>query len=118
MVLQKNQPLAENVVGNYFNTTPLQRKENSDNDGLGRTMGSVKDNENNAIKAVNISIADTEGQFVWKGKTNALGSFRTPNLPIGMYKITIEKEGYTTQQISQEILDDEDTTVNISLELV
>jgi hypothetical protein len=117
LVLQKNQPHAENVVGNYFNTTPLLRKENSDHDGLGRTMGNVQDTNNNALKIVNISIVDTEGQFVWKGKTNALGNFRTSNLPIGIYKVTIEKEGYNTQQISQEILDDEDTSVNITLEL-
>lgn len=115
LVIQNNQPNAQNVVGNYFDTTPLERRVNKDNDGLGRTFGTAKDSAGTGLPEVHITAKDADEQILWSGKTNGKGKWRTKNIMVGMYHLTFEKAGYVTQIISHEFLDDKDTEVNMVL---
>lgn len=110
-----NQPHAENAINTYFDTTPLNSKNHSDTDGLGRCLGLVKDDDGNVISAVVVNIINNNNEVIWTGGTNKTGHFRTPGLPIGMYHVRFNKNSYITQTISYEIQDAADIEVNIVL---
>lgn len=113
LVIQKNQPNAENVVGNFFDTTPLNRKDNHDNDGLGRTLGMVKDGAGVGLPNVEVTAKNADQQIAWMGKTDGEGKWRTKNISVGMYHFTFEKPGLATQTLSHEVLDDRDTDLDV-----
>lgn len=115
LVIQNNQPNAQNVVGNYFDTTPFEHRHNKGNDGLGRTFGTAKDITGTGLPEVHIAAKDAGGQKIWSGKTNGEGKWRTKNIAVGTYHLTFEKPGYVTQTVSHEFLDAEDTEVNVVL---
>lgn len=115
LVIQNNPPHAQNVVGNYFDTTPLEPRENKDNDGLGRTFGTVKDGAGTGLPAVQIVAKNADSQIIWSGKTSGEGKWRTKNIAVGMYHLTFTKPGYAPTDISHEILDDGDTEVEVVL---
>lgn len=116
MVQTNNQPHAENVISTYFDTTPLNPKNHSDTDGLGRCLGDVKDADGKDLSAVTINIIDNYNEVIWTGASNKLGHFRTPSLPIGMYHVRFEKAHFISKTISYEIQDAEDVEVTIVLE--
>lgn len=115
LVIQNNQPNAETIVNNYFDTTPLNQKNNHDNDGLGRTLGTVSDSNGVGLPNVQITAKDAAQQISWTGKTDGEGKWRTKNISVGMYHFTFEKPGLVPQTLSHEVLDDQDTDLNVVL---
>ena len=115
LVVQNNQPNAENIVTTYFDTTPLQLKDHSDTDGMGRTEGIVSVAGGDVLQGVEIVITDAANQIVWKSKSKAKGEWRSVSLPIGLYHISFAKPGFITQNISKEIMDGSDTNTNTAM---
>lgn len=115
LVIQTNQPKAENVVGNYFDTTPLNEHHSAGTDGLGRTFGLAKDSVGAGLPAVNVTLKNADQQIIWAGKTDGEGKWRTKSVAVGMYHITFEKPGYISQTLSHEILDNGDTAADVTM---
>jgi Carboxypeptidase regulatory-like domain len=115
LVQTNNQPHAENVINTFFDTTPLNPKNHTDTDGLGRCLGIVKDAEGYVISAAKVDIINNNNEVIWTGGTNKTGHFRTPSLAIGMYHVRFEKNKYITKTISYEIQDGADIEVSIEL---
>ncbi len=111
-----NQPHAEKVINTYFDTTPLNTKNHSDSDGLGRCLGGIKNTEGIVMSAVAITLINNNNEVIWTGSTKKTGHFQTPSLPIGMYHVRFVKNKYVTQTISYEIQDAADVEVNIIME--
>ena len=115
LVQVNNQPNAENAINTYFDTTPLNTKNHSDTDSLGRCLGIVKDVDGNVVTAVVVNVINSDNVVIWTGNTSKTGHFRTSNLPIGMYHVRFEKTRYISKLISYEIQDATDIEVNIVL---
>ena len=116
LVQKSNQPHAERVINTFFDTTPLNYKNHTDTDGLGRCIGIVKDEIGNVMSAVVVNILNYNNEVIWTGGTNKTGHFRTPSLPVGMYHVRFEKNRFITKIISYEIQDASDIEVNIVLQ--
>ena len=115
LIVKNNQPNAENIVTTYFDTTPLQLKDHSDTDGMGRTTGIVSVAGGDVLQGVDIVITDAANQIVWKSKSKAKGEWRSISLPIGLYHISFAKPGFITQNISKEIMDASDTNTDTAM---
>ena len=115
LVQLNNLPHAEKVIDTYFDTTPLNTKNHSDTDGLGRCLGNIKNTDGNVMSSVSVILINNDNEVIWTGSTNKTGNFRTSSLPIGMYHVRFEKNKYETRIISYEIQDDDDIEVNIIL---
>ena len=114
-VQTNNQPNAENAVNTFFDTTPLNTKNHTDTDGLGRCLGIVKDGEGDVLTAVSVNIINNNNEVIWTGGTNKTGYFRTPSLAIGMYHVRFDKNKFVSKTISYEIQDAADIEVSIVL---
>ena len=115
LVQLNNLPHAEKVIDTYFDTTPLNTKNHSDTDGLGRCLGNIKNTDGNVMSSVSVILINNDNEVIWTGSTNKTGNFRTSSLPIGMYHVRFEKNKYETRIISYEIQDEDDIEVNIIL---
>ncbi|MGE5648047.1 MAG: TonB-dependent receptor domain-containing protein [Acidobacteriota bacterium] len=56
--------------------------------------GTVTDPTGSVVPNVNITIQNTETNAVYNSKTNDVGQYRVPNLPIGNYRATFEASGF------------------------
>lgn len=112
-VIDNNEDDAVNAVKIYFDEAPLRRKQSADSDGLGRVSGLVTDKGGNALYNVDILVLDTKGKQIWNGQTGKDGKYRTPNLPIGYFTFSFIKTGFATQSPAHEILDYEDTILDV-----
>lgn len=104
------------AVAIYFDESPLISKISADHDGLGRTYGVVTDIVTGAPLAdVAIRVIDGKNKLLWSGKTDVNGKWRTANISIGLFSFTFEKTGFTTQTLAHEILDYQDTVLDVKL---
>ncbi|HFC01222.1 MAG TPA: hypothetical protein ENJ53_10500 [Phaeodactylibacter sp.] len=74
----------------------------------------------NAVRNAAVTVTDTQsGKTVFEGETNGKGMFQTVISEGKKYKVTVEKDGYITQEkemTSEELLEDE--MMNINLEKI
>ncbi len=66
--------------------------------------GLVTDKTGSTIPEAKVSITRVETNDVIVLKTNAQGRFFAPNLPVGTYQVTVEKEGFETAELKGLIL--------------
>ncbi|MBS1828724.1 MAG: carboxypeptidase regulatory-like domain-containing protein [Acidobacteria bacterium] len=62
--------------------------------GTATLVGTLTDKSGAIIPGANISIVNTETQFVYTGQTNAEGGYYIPNLNPGSYRLTVEAQGF------------------------
>ncbi len=99
----------------FFDESIVRVPSNKDNDGLGRIIGTIK------LKVVGTPIADAilhvEDGGINDAHSKNDGTFRTNNLVVGIYTITITKPGYKTLTLQVEIIDEGDTVLDAEMEL-
>lgn len=61
---------------------------------LGGIVGTVTDSQGGALPGVTVTIVDEGTHLTRKAKTNDSGSYALPNLPIGTYTVSFEREGF------------------------
>jgi hypothetical protein len=66
--------------------------------------GLVTDTTGSTIPEAKVSIIRVETNDVIVLRTNAQGRFFAPNLPVGTYRVTVEKEGFETAELKNVIL--------------
>src|SRR5712692_3186324 len=84
----------------------------------GTISGTVTDSSEAIVPnaAVTIVSADT-GVTVWRGVTNDSGVYRAPALPVGRYKVSVEKEGFKRADASGiTVALDQRVAVNVTLQ--
>jgi hypothetical protein len=60
----------------------------------GTFTGAVTDPSGSAVPNVAIKILNTQTNAVYETRTNDVGQYRMPNLPVGAYRITFEIQGF------------------------
>src|SRR5438046_2784107 len=66
--------------------------------------GVVTDQSGAAIGAATVKIVRTQTNDVIQLKTNDAGRYFAPNLPLGTYRVSVEKEGFRTAVLDNLIL--------------
>jgi hypothetical protein len=115
--LSQDFPGNPDIVDAYWNGRLVASRQNKDNDNLGRIVLFIYAlaDANLFIAKAQITIEKLEGTYKKTFKSNNNGRFRSPNLAIGLYKVTIAKEGFITQTLSLEVFDDKDPLVEVKL---
>lgn len=103
------------AVNTYFDQSIIRPAQDSATDGIGRAKGKVKDPNGNAIKGVEVEALSAN---VAKSHSNAEGNYRTQNLNTGNHQFRFRKNGYVDLIVSKEIVDDGDTTLDVTLQPV
>ena len=62
----------------------------------GTIVGTVSDSTNAAIPAANVTVTDVDTNVSHSAQTDASGYYSVPDLPPGTYKVTVQKEGFST----------------------
>ncbi len=60
----------------------------------GTFTGTVTDPSGSVVAAVMVRIQNVDTNAVYETRTNEVGQYRVPNLPVGTYKITFEVSGF------------------------
>jgi hypothetical protein len=60
----------------------------------GTFTGTVTDPTGSVMPSVSIRIQNIETNAVYDSRTNEVGQYRVPNLPVGSYRITFEAQGF------------------------
>ena len=66
----------------------------------GTILGIVTDPTGAAIPGANLSVRNVDTGLVRNTETQADGSYRVPELPIGTYDVTVEKAGFQSSVTS------------------
>src|SRR6516225_4967876 len=64
--------------------------------GLGTVSGTVRDPAGAVVPGAQVTVINTETGLARSAPTSAVGSYYIGALPIGPYKVTIEKQGFAT----------------------
>lgn len=60
----------------------------------GTFTGTVTDSTGSVVPNVRVAVVNTQTNATYDSRTNDVGQYRVPNLPIGSYKITFETDGF------------------------
>src|SRR5215813_13495744 len=63
----------------------------------GTITGVVRDPSNAVLPAAQVTVTNEETGLVRKAEANQEGEYRVPFLPVGMYSVRVEKEGFRAQ---------------------
>lgn len=83
----------------------------------GAIVGIVRDSSSNVISGANVQLIETTKGQVTQTSTNDLGYFAFPLLPPGIYRLTIEAQGFK-KYVQENIKLDVATTLSINAALV
>jgi hypothetical protein len=62
----------------------------------GNIEGTVTDATGSAVPAARVKIVQSGTNASWSLEANEVGRYYAPNLPLGSYRITVQKEGFST----------------------
>jgi hypothetical protein len=62
----------------------------------GTIVGTVSDSTSAAIPAANVTVTDVDTNVSHSAQTDASGYYAVPDLAPGTYKVTVQKEGFST----------------------
>src|SRR5437763_11113579 len=62
----------------------------------GNIEGTVSDSSGAVIPAAKVRIVQAETNASWSFEANEVGRYYAPNLPLGRYRVTVQKEGFST----------------------
>src|SRR5690348_3025267 len=85
--------------------------------GRGTISGTVRDPGEAAVPAANVTITHTGTGISQSAQTNSVGLYYFGALPIGPYKVTIEKQGFDSWSGTLTLAVGQDAVVNASLKL-
>ena len=71
----------------------------------GSIRGRVTDSASSAVPNANVKAANNDTGFSRALPSNDEGYFVIPNLPLGAYTVTVQKEGFETQRYTNVVLD-------------
>ena len=105
------------IVDTYWNTRLIGTRKNKDKDNLGRIVLLIMSlaDITIVIPKAKITIEKLEGTYKKTFKSKNDGRFRSPNLAIGLHKVSISKEGFITQVLTLEVFDNIDPVVEVKL---
>lgn len=102
----------------YFDITPLNIRKNTDNDDLGNAEFVTRNISEIPEPNVTITILTLNNEVVRTGTTDSTGRLKMKNLPVGQYMIKAEKPQFVANLPAFiEVLDDEDITIFITMNL-
>ena len=64
--------------------------------GAGTVSGTVRDTSEGLVSGAKVTITNTETGVSRQAETSAEGLYSFPNLPIGPYRLSVEKQGFDT----------------------
>src|SRR5438045_2779464 len=64
----------------------------------GTIAGVVRDPSNAVLPGAKVTVSNEATGLTRNGQTNSTGEYRVPFLPVGVYTIRVEKEGFKTQR--------------------
>ncbi len=102
-------------LSDFFTQHLFERHYSTATDHIGTLTG--KANRGHTIVAepdVRVHVVDGNINDAF---TKADGTYRTPRLPVGFWKVQYSKPGFITQEVTIEIFDDGDTTFDVSMDL-
>ncbi len=80
-------------------------------------VGTVNDSSGAALPGVEVTATQTETGFVRTTIANESGDYRIPNLPLGRYSVSAQKQGFKKQEIKDIVLQlDQTARVDLSLQ--
>jgi hypothetical protein len=85
--------------------------------GLGTISGTVQDQSEAAVPGAQVTITNTETGLARSAQTSQVGLYYFGALPLGPYKVTIEKQGFTTWEGTLTLSVGENAVVNPTLRL-
>jgi hypothetical protein len=62
----------------------------------GTMVGTITDAAGAAVPQAKVQITQLDTNAKWSLDTNDVGQYYSPNMPLGQYKITVQKEGFST----------------------
>lgn len=96
-------------VKTYFDQSIVDRRQSSDSDKKGRFVVKVTDHNQDPLAGVFIHIQDERDQdILLNQRTDENGEYRSPQLPIGFYRITFKLTGFVSRTHTFEVFDDQD----------
>ncbi len=78
------------ALGMVFAAQPLLKSQES----AGQILGSVTDKSGGVIVGAKVTVTNTATQVSRESKTGTEGNFQVTSLPIGTYRVTVEREGF------------------------
>jgi hypothetical protein len=97
----------------FFNQSIIQRNVYADTDGIGRIELTVIDAATKeVIRGAVLHIVDGK---IADARTNKKGTARSRSLAIGTYAFTVTKEGYQSYNGKIEVLDEDETLLNVAM---
>lgn len=85
--------------------------------GLGVVKGSVTDAATAVVPAANLSLTSRDTGVVRNGKSNEVGIFEFPSVPIGVYTLTVTMEGFKKWETRFDIQAGQTAVINPQLEV-
>jgi outer membrane receptor protein involved in Fe transport len=65
----------------------------------GSLLGTVSDAGGGAVAGATVTATQRDTGFVRAGKTDSAGAFRFPNVPLGVYDIRVERDGFKSKVV-------------------
>lgn len=81
-------------------TVPVTHAQNS----AGRIIGNVTDQTGAVIVGAGISVTNEGTQIEYKTVTDKDGFYQVLSLPIGIYRVTVEKDGFQSEAFHNQVL--------------
>lgn len=100
-------------LSDFFDQSILRAQSRQDHDGKGLLTGKVTDAATGAPLA-NATVHVIDGK-ISDARTSADGSYRTQQLPIGIYKVLVSRADYASIELKVEVIDAGDTALDASL---
>ena len=70
----------------------------------GSIAGQVVDSSSALIPAATVVAIQSQTNVQWKTVTDSSGVYIFPNLPVGTFTLSVQKEGFSTEQVNSIIL--------------
>ncbi len=84
----------------------------------GTVVGQVTDQQNAVIAGADVKLVNTATSSTFSTSTNEVGRYTIPNVPPGIYDLTVSKTGFTAAKLSAQKVDVGQTlTLNVALQV-
>src|SRR6516162_10382111 len=85
--------------------------------GLGTVSGTVRDPSEAAVPGAQVTVTSTETGLARSAPTSSTGSYYFGALPLGPYRLTVERQGFTTWEGTFTLAVGENAVVNPTLRM-
>ncbi|MGB4774155.1 MAG: DUF2012 domain-containing protein, partial [Daejeonella sp.] len=113
LIIRENKDQPAQIINNFFDQSILRSNTIADSDGKGRVTGIVKDGDTELpLKNAQIHVVDGG---IHKAGTDTDGKYITQHVSTGTYTLRVSCAGYVNQEITVNIEDEGDTSLDVLL---